>query len=149
VDSSSRLVPCPACGTKNRIDPSRERDQARCGKCGAPLFFPGFSGRPVEISDSNFQEEVLNSPLPVLLDLWAPWCGPCRTVGPIIEELALKYQGRLRAAKMNVDDNPYTSRELRVSSIPTLLFYKGGNEVNRLVGAHPKGTIEQYLKMIL
>jgi thioredoxin 2 len=103
----------------------------------------------VEVTDANFPEMVLSSPLPVLLDLWAPWCGPCRTVGPIIEELSAKYQGRLRTGKMNVDDNPYTSRELGVSSIPTLLFYKGGHEVNRLVGAHPKGTIEQYLKMIL
>ena len=147
MSQSLKLVSCPACKTTNRIDSARE-EKARCGKCGAPLVLPSGS-RPVEVTDADFSESVLSSPLPVLLDLWAPWCGPCRTVGPIIEELSAKYQGRLRTAKMNVDDNPYTSRELRVSSIPTLLFYKGGHEVNRLVGAHPKGTIEQYLKMIL
>ena len=139
-------IPCPACGAINRLDPARGLKTAKCGKCGSPL---ARSAAPLEVTDADFQEKVLASPLPVLLDLWAPWCGPCRTVGPIIEELAEKYHGRLRAAKMNVDDNPYTARELRVSSIPTLLFYKGGNEVNRLVGAHPRATIEQSLAMIL
>lgn len=148
MSETRKTVLCPVCGVANRIDPVRGLETARCGKCGVPLM-PSAASGPIEVSDADFPESVLASPLPVLLDLWAPWCGPCRTVGPIIEELAEKYHGRLRAAKMNVDENPYTARELRVASIPTLLFYKGGNEVNRLVGAHPKATIEQYLKMIL
>lgn len=105
--------------------------------------------KPVEITDENFAQAVLKSELPVLLDLWAAWCGPCRMVGPVVEQLAEDYAGRLKVGKLDVDSNPMTPGQYGVQGIPTLLLFKGGQEVDRIVGARPKGQfiamIERYL----
>ena len=138
-------VYCPSCHTPNRLDPSKDPQEARCGKCGAPLTPAG----PVVVTDGTFDQMVLRSTLPVLLDLWAPWCGPCRTIAPILEDLSRKYHGRLRIAKLNVDENPYTARQMEAMSIPLLLFMKGGTVVGKLVGAYPAHEIERALQSIL
>ena len=91
-----------------------------------------------DINSTNFDKEVLNSELPVLIDFWAPWCGPCRMVGPVVENLAEANQGKIRVAKINVDENQALAMQYGIRSIPTLSFFKGGEEVKRIVGAQAK-----------
>jgi thioredoxin 2 len=101
------------------------------------------------VTDGTFNREVLSAAGSVLVDCWAPWCGPCRMVAPILDELASKYAGGVRIAKLNVDENPQTASRYDVHSIPTMLLFKDGELVNRLVGALPKETIEQHLIAIM
>ena len=116
-----------------------------CGRCKTPLLA---DNKPVTVTDATFFAEVERSPLRVLLDLWAPWCGPCRMVAPVIEELAAEMAGRVRVAKLNVDENPVTAARFHVQSIPTLLILKGGREMERIVGVQPKAEIVQRLQRI-
>ncbi len=102
-----------------------------------------------ELSDASFETEILQSSTPALVDFWAPWCGPCRVVGPIVEELAREYQGRIKVAKMNVDNNPVTPGKYGIRGIPTLILFKNGEAVDQIVGAVPKGQIEAMLQKAL
>lgn len=139
------ILACPSCGTRNRVDVTKiAHGQAPvCGRCKAPL---PFDDAPVVVTDATFGAVVEAAPVPVLVDLWAPWCGPCRTIAPSLEQLASEMAGRVRIAKLNVDENPATSARFRVQGIPTLLVFKGGREVDRLVGAHPKAEIARRLE---
>src|SRR5437660_8269087 len=96
----------------------------------------------LNLSDATFEKEVLKSAKPVLVDLWAPWCGPCRMLAPVVEELATEYEGRVVVGKLNTDENQETMTKLRVSAIPTLLFVKGGKVVETVVGVQPKAAIK-------
>ncbi len=100
---------------------------------------------PLEVSDATFTQEVLQSSTPVLLDCWAPWCGPCRMMAPVMEELAGSLAGRVKVAKLNVDDNPTVARQLGIMSIPTLLLFKNGQTIGKMVGAAPRVRIEAEL----
>jgi thioredoxin len=135
-----QLIGCSYCGATNRVP--QEKLQAGlepiCGRCKKPLTA---RPRPLAITDATFADEVERSPLPVLVDMWAPWCGPCRQVAPVVEELATELAGRMRVAKLNVDENPVTSARFQIQSIPALLVFKGGLEVDRIVGAQPKSEI--------
>ena len=98
-------------------------------------------GNVLEVSDQSFDQEVLKSTTPVLIDFWAPWCGPCKAISPVVEELAGEYTGRLKVVKMNVDDNPQTPSRYGVRGIPNLILFKGGQVADQIVGAVPKGHL--------
>lgn len=104
---------------------------------------------PQEITDQNFQTEVANSPVPVLVDFWAPWCGPCRALAPTVEEISNEYQNKVKVVKVNTDDNPVEASKLRISAIPTIVFFKGGKVVDQLVGVYPKTEIKKRLDALL
>jgi thioredoxin 1 len=101
--------------------------------------------QPVTLTDATFETEVVQSDQPVLVDFWAPWCGPCHTVAPVIEALANEYDGKAKIAKLNVDENPQISQRFNVRSIPTLMVFKGGELVETAIGARPKAQLEQLL----
>jgi thioredoxin 2 len=103
------------------------------------------SKEPVIVTDATFEQEVEKSSLPVLLDCWAPWCGPCLMLAPTIDQLADEMDGRIKFAKLNVDENPKTAQALKIMSIPAMVIFKDGKEVDRLIGVQPKAAIEKRL----
>lgn len=102
-----------------------------------------------QVNDGNFEDEIVNSDVPSMVDLWAPWCAPCRTIGPWIEELAQQYDGKFKAAKMNVDENPHTPNQYGVRAIPTVLFFKDGRLADTIVGAVGKANIEKVMLKLM
>lgn len=149
MDQDSILVRCGRCGTKNRVPKSRLNQGPACGRCKSPLSVGQGLDRPVDITDNAFDSEVLSAAGPVLVDCWAPWCGPCRMVGPVLEQLAREYAGRVKIAKLNVDDNPRTASRYAIRSVPTMLLFNKGEMVDSMVGALPKQEIERRLRPLL
>jgi thioredoxin 1 len=106
-------------------------------------------GKPKDVTDANFDQEVIQAAKPVLVDFWAPWCGPCRMVAPVVEELADEYAGKVEFAKLNTDDNPQTAVKYGIRSIPTLLVFKGGEPVGQIVGFRPKSDLKKRLDAVV
>ena|ERR1700728_1005989 len=139
------LIHCPACGANNRV-PKEKLAQGLepvCGRCKTPL---PLGEKLITVTDASFSAEVERSRLPILVDMWAPWCAPCRVLAPVIEQLAAEMAGRLRVAKLNVDENPVTAERFNVLGIPALLVFKDGREIDRMVGAQPKAEIVRRLE---
>ena len=106
-------------------------------------------GEPIHVTDETFEELVLGAELPVMVDFWAPWCGPCRMIAPVVEELARTYDGRAVMAKINTDENAYTPSRYGIMGIPTLILFKNGEEVDRVVGFAPRKSLEERLQAVM
>ena len=144
MNPTTYIIRCSSCRTKNRIPLDKAGMTATCGKCGSSLQTNDLLIKiPVVVTDNDFDAKVLNSPLPVLLDCWAPRCGPCQMIGPVMEELAAEWKGRIRICKLNSDENPQISERFQIRSIPTLLIFDNGQLKDTLVGALPKQAIVQ------
>jgi thioredoxin 2 len=142
-------IRCSSCGTTNRVPRAKLAQglKAKCGRCKEPLS--EVTASPTIVTDATFAAEVERSPLPVLVDAWAAWCGPCRMIAPAIDELAAELAGKVRVAKLNVDENPATAGRFDIRSIPTLLVISGGREIDRIVGAQSKQAILARLEGVL
>jgi thioredoxin len=145
------IVQCRQCGAKNRVEPEMSRSrQPVCGKCGFGLLVPDTdASKPLIVSDRSFTHDVVEAPaqLPVMVDCWAEWCGPCHMLAPVIDQLAAEANGRYRIAKLNTDENPATANSFQIRSIPTMLIFKNGQLVDRLVGVQPKQIIAARLAL--
>lgn len=136
------LIACPHCQTLNRVPDERLAEDPSCGRCKAALL----PGAPVELDDAGFAAVVERTELPVLVDFWAPWCGPCRTMAPQFEAAARELKGRVLCVKVNSDDSPRTSVRFRIRSIPTLLLLHKGEEVKRTSGAMPARELVRWVQ---
>lgn len=138
---SSRVTACPSCGTKNRV-PSAAAGRPQCASCRAVLPWVA------DASDAELAAALDTNQL-VLVDLWAPWCAPCRMVAPVLERLAVRYAGQVKVVKVNVDDNPVAARRFDASSIPTLVLLRDGAPVGRVVGAQPEPVLARQIDQLL
>ena len=140
--STEQRVVCTGCGSTNRLPLERGAKNAKCGTCGATLF----SGRPSDVGGTAFDRQVGKSTVPVVVDVWAPWCGPCRAMAPEFEKAAQSLEPRARFIKLNSDKEQHIASRLGIRSIPTLLVFKGGQIVDKQVGAVPKSVLAQKLE---
>lgn len=145
TSSKAQLIRCPACGATNRVKGELLNQNLApvCGRCKVSLVS---ASKPIPVTDASFPEIVEASSLPVLVDFWAAWCGPCRLIAPVIDQLAAEFAGRAQIVKLNIDENPGTAARFGVRSIPTLLIFKNGRETDRIVGAQPKQEIIRRLQ---
>ncbi len=146
VSATKRItLQCQFCHTWNRIDAARAADRPKCGKCSKPMLLD----RPWPLTEDTFERTIKESEIPILVDFYADWCGPCKMMAPYVDEVAREYQGRALVAKLNTDLAQKTSNGLGIRGIPTAIVFRGGKEVARQTGAVPKARLEELLKPAL
>ncbi|MGH7476433.1 MAG: thioredoxin TrxC [Longimicrobiales bacterium] len=143
--SRKAVVTCPFCGTSNRVDLGRVDDRPKCGQCGRPLLLD----RPIKVTDDDFERVVTGSEVPIIVDFHADWCGPCKIMAPLLDEIAHSRRGRLLVAKLDTDANPNTSLRYQIRGIPTLIVFRDGQEAVRQTGAIPRAQLEQLVDSAL
>ena len=142
MEKADHILPCPHCNAANRVPADRLANNPKCGKCKQSLF----DGHPAIVTDANFGDMVGRSTLPVVVDFWAPWCGPCQSMAPHFERAASLLEPGVRFAKLNTEENSKTSLRLRVRSIPTMVLFRNGEEVARQSGAMDSRAISNWVK---
>jgi thioredoxin 2 len=142
MSEASSIVVCPGCQSPNRIPSARLGDRPLCGKCKKPLF----AGKPIVLTDQTFDRHMTRSDLPLVVDFWAAWCGPCKMMAPFFEQAASELEPGVRLAKVNTDENPMLAQRYQISSIPTTAVFKGGREVGRQAGAMNLPQLMQFIR---
>jgi thioredoxin 2 len=145
LDIQKVTVRCQFCETWNRIDAGRAADKPKCGKCAKPILLD----RPLKLDDETFDRTIAESEVPVMVDFYADWCGPCKMMAPFVDELASQYIGRALVAKLDTDRAQRTAQRFQIRGIPTTMVFKGGNVVSQRSGAMPKAPLEEMLKAAL
>ena len=142
VETKKLTLRCQFCETWNRIDASRAGDQPKCGKCGTPMRLD----RPVKLDDDTFRRTVDESQIPVLVDFYADWCGPCKMMAPFVDQLAAQYVGKALVAKVNTDHSQRAAAPFNIRGIPTTIIFRKGQPVAQKAGAMPRAGLEELLK---
>src|SRR5207247_9038182 len=143
-DKNTATVACPFCETLNRVDLTRIEQHPKCGQCGKPILLD----RPIVISDASFERVTTDTTVPVVVDFYADWCGPCKIMAPLLDDVAHRRAGELLIVKLDTDRNPVTGQRFGIRGIPTLIVFREWQEVGRRVGAVPPAELEAFLKSI-
>lgn len=144
TETPKATVACPFCETLNKVDLTRVDQHPKCGECGKPILFD----RPIAVSDENFAQVTTDTTVPVVVDFYADWCGPCKVMAPLLDDVARRRMGELLVLKLDTDRNPVTGPRFGIRGIPTLIVFRNGKEVARRVGAIPPPELEAFLKVV-
>jgi thioredoxin 2 len=141
----SRIIPCPNCSQLNRVSDEKDAKQGRCANCKSSLF----QGHPINLTRTNFDRQIKSEDLPVVVDFWAAWCGPCRAMAPVFEAAAAEFEPRLRFGKVDTEAEQEIAARYRIQAIPTLVLFKGGKEINRRSGALSGADLRRWIDQLL